>query len=85
MNAYNIGDFVYLRNYTRTVGKCPKLQAKYKGPHVVVRKFSEWLYEVKCSPSASRTAVVHHDRMRPYLPPVSPKFKQYAEKLKQAA
>ena len=82
VNNYNVGDFVYLRHYARKVGKCPKLQVKYKGPYVVVKKLSDWLYEVKASTNTNRTVIVHHDRMRAYLSVVPPKLKHYSDQLK---
>ena len=67
MNNYKVGDVVYLRDSTKTVGLSPKLKADvWKGPFIIIRKFGELLFEVKNSPTA-KLKVVHHDRLKPYL------------------
>ena len=64
--ACKVGDLVYYRDSTRTVGKSPKLKSDvWKGPCVVTRKFSDLLFEVK-SHSVGKSKILHFDRLKPY-------------------
>ncbi len=48
VNNYTVGDAVLSKDDTRIVGLSPKLcAAKWKGPHLVVRKISDLLFEIK--------------------------------------
>ena len=43
-------------------GKCAKLRPQWKGPGLIVRKITEYLYEVKLR---RRLETINHDRMKP--------------------
>ena len=57
---------MYLKDDTKKIGKSPKLNPQlWIGPCVVIRRYSDLLYEVQLSPK-KRTRVLHHDRLKPY-------------------
>ena len=65
-NSFNAGDLVYCLDKTRKKGLSPKLNSdRWQGPFVVVRKINDLLFEIKQNKSKSK--VVHHDRLKPYL------------------
>ena len=48
--TYKVGDLVYYRDNTRTVGRSPKLKSQiWKGPCVIVEELSDTLFEIKTS------------------------------------
>lgn len=59
------GAEVWLFNPRRKKGRCPKLQADWEGPCVIVNRLSEVVYRVRIG---RRTVVVHRDRLAPYQP-----------------
>ena len=64
--AYKVGDLVYYRDSTRTVGKSPKSKSDvWKGPCVVTRKFSDLLFEVKSHP-VGKSKILHFDKLKSY-------------------
>ncbi|KAL5004068.1 hypothetical protein ScPMuIL_017524, partial [Solemya velum] len=65
-NQYNQGDLVWYYNPQREVGKNPKLQKPWVGPCGILEKLNDILYRIKPGPR-SKTKVVHHDRLKPYL------------------
>ncbi|KAL5018859.1 hypothetical protein ScPMuIL_004581, partial [Solemya velum] len=65
-NQYNKGDLVWYYNPQREVGKNPKLQKPWVGPCGILEKLNDILYRIKPGPG-SKTKVVHHDRLKPYL------------------
>ena len=50
--TYRVEVLVYCTEETKTVGKSPKLQKKWTGPCVVVKKLSDLVYELKPGPIA---------------------------------
>lgn len=62
LRPYKEGDAVYLMDSAVLKGKCRKLCSPWKGPAVIVRKISAYLYQVKLRNSCM---VVNHDRMMP--------------------
>ena len=59
---YEVGDPVYLLDTASVKGKCRKLLAPWKGPGVIVRKMSSYIFQVKLKNSVF---VVNHDRLKP--------------------
>ncbi|PJE78326.1 hypothetical protein CI610_02741 [invertebrate metagenome] len=53
---------MYLLDTAVTKGKCKKLCSPWKGPGVIVKKISPYLYQIKLR---SSVLVTNHDRMAP--------------------
>ena len=64
--SYQVGDFVWLHNPVRKVGKSPKLCRPWTGPFQVVSVLSPVTYRIQLSGvrCRRRTSVVHHDRLK---------------------
>ena len=62
---YNSGDLVYVRDSNKTKGLSPKLQAKWQGPGVIIRKFNDLVFEVRIN-QKGKSKTLHHDRLKPY-------------------
>lgn len=62
LRPYSEGDVVYLVDTAVSKGKCKKLGSPWKGPGIIVKKLSAYLYQVKLRNSMF---VTHHDRMMP--------------------
>jgi hypothetical protein len=60
--SYQVGDVVYVLNPAVPKGKCRKLCEPWRGPGVVVRVVSPWLYRVKLR---SALVTVNHDKLKP--------------------
>ena len=66
LKTYKVGDLVYYYDTTRTVGKSPKLKSHiWKGPFVIVKKFSDILFELK-SHALGKSKILHFNRLKPY-------------------
>ena len=65
--TYQVGDFVWLHNPARKVGRSPKLHRPWEGPYQVTAVLSECTCRIQWSQSGSRrrSMVVHHDRLKP--------------------
>ena len=59
------GSFVWLHNEVRKKGQCPKLQYKWEGPFLVIKKLSDVVFRIQKS-QQSKPKVVHYDRLKPY-------------------
>ncbi|MBV2113414.1 MAG: DDE-type integrase/transposase/recombinase [Candidatus Thiodiazotropha sp. (ex Ctena orbiculata)] len=59
---YAEGDIIYLLDTATVKGKSRKLTAPWKGPAVIVKKLSAYLYRVKLR---NAVFIVNHDRMMP--------------------
>jgi hypothetical protein len=66
------GTLVWLADSHRTKGKSPKLQRKWKGPLLVISRYSDVTYLL--AENAVKTKVVHFDRLKPYHGEKSPKW-----------
>ena len=62
LRPYDRGDIVYLLDTASTKGKTKKLCCPWKGPAIITKKLTPYLYRVKLSNSVQ---VVNHDRMMP--------------------
>jgi ribosomal protein L21E len=60
--SYSVGDPVYILDTATPKGKCAKLRPKWKGPGLVVRKITGYLYKVKLR---KKIETINHDRMKP--------------------
>ena len=66
--AYQVGDKVWIRDYTASVGGKPKLGMPYKGPGVIIQgngEGTEVTYKVRLPGSKDR--VIHHDNLKPFI------------------
>ena len=67
--AYQIGDKVWIRDHTASVGGKPKLGMPYKGPGVIVRAIGEAgkevTYQVRLPGSKDR--IIHHNDLKPLI------------------
>jgi hypothetical protein len=59
---YKVGDFVYLLDTAVIKGKCKKLCSPWKGPAVITKMFSSYIYRIKLQ---NAVMVVNHDRKLP--------------------
>ena len=57
-------DFVWLFNPAKKRGVSPKLQLKWEGPYLVLKKLSDVVFRIQRSKGA-RPRVVHADRLKP--------------------
>ena len=62
---YKVGDLVRLHQHVVKTGKKPSLDRFWTGPWVILRKFSEVIYLIRCSEKLP-TKVVHGDSMKMY-------------------
>ena len=78
--TYKVGDLVYYHDITRTVGKSPKLKSDiWKGPFVVVKKFSDILFEIKAH-TLGKSKILHFNRLKPYISDSIPEIVQKLRK-----
>ena len=59
--AYEVGDYVYLRRKAKVVGQSKKLLPLYEGPYVIIDRRGPVLYKIHTRRAAFWT---HHDRLR---------------------
>ncbi|XP_053388273.1 uncharacterized protein LOC128551439 [Mercenaria mercenaria] len=62
MRQYDVGDVVYILNAATVKGQSRKLGPPWKGPAVVERRISPYLYKVRLQKGSMTTS---HDRMKP--------------------
>lgn len=62
--SFQPGDNVFIQYKNKIQRK--KLDPLYSGPHKVIKKFSNVLYEVETDKQGKKTEVVHINNMRPY-------------------
>ena len=58
-------EFVWLFNPAKRKGVCPKLQLKWEGPYLVLKKLSDVVFRIQRAKGA-KPRVVHADRLKPY-------------------
>ena len=61
---YEPGDLVWTMNKTRKKGKCPKMQMRWTGPLVVLKRLNDVTYQVKMNEKDMK--VIHYDLLKPY-------------------
>lgn len=78
LRPYTEGDVVYLLDKAVSMGKSRRLTSPWKGPAIIVKKLSAYLYRVKLR---NEMFVTNHDRMMPCndrkLPDWIVKYKKY--------
>ena len=62
-SSYNVGEMCWYANKLRKKGVSPKLQPKWRGPCLVVKKFNDALVHVQLS--AKKSTTVHTDLLKP--------------------
>ncbi|KAE9522208.1 hypothetical protein AGLY_017390 [Aphis glycines] len=66
--TFKPGDSVLIKFPLNTVGKCPKLSSKYKGPFKIIKKLNDLNYKVQLSLNNKITEdIIHVRRMKPYI------------------
>jgi len=73
---------VYCLDKTKTTGRSKKLEPIiWQGPFIIVRKFSDLLFEIKTD--QKKPKIVHHDRLKKYYSDIIPDW-AHALKMKLA-
>ena len=62
---YKVGDVVWVAQEGCRPGLSPKLQASYRGPCVIIHKYSDLNFKVQLSRFGLQR-VVHHNKLKPY-------------------
>jgi hypothetical protein len=73
LTQYKPGDLVWYLNERRVEGVCPKLQASYEGPYLVVKRYNDQDYRIQMD-SQGKQRVTHHDKLKPYRGENPPKW-----------
>ena len=63
--SFNEGQFVWLYNPSKKKGLSPKLQRRWEGPYLIIKKLSDVTYRIQ-SRQRGKKKVVHFDRLKPY-------------------
>ena len=61
---YKPGDLVWTMNKTRKKGKCPKMQMRWIGPLVVLKRLNDVTYQVKMNEKDVK--IIHYDLLKPF-------------------
>lgn len=72
---YAPGNLVWCLHELRKVGICPKLEKKFNGPFVVIKKMSETNFVIQINKSGTER-LVHHNKLKPYEGEKRPKWIQ---------
>mgnify|MGYP000034807019 CR=1 FL=1 len=59
------GQFAWLYDKSKRKGRSPKLELRWMGPYLVVKRLSDVVYRIQLKPG-SKAFVVHGDRLKPY-------------------
>lgn len=59
--SYQVGDPVYVLDTAAVKGRCRKLNPTWKGPGVITRKLSDYVYEIKLR---QKFMTINHDRLK---------------------
>lgn len=71
--TYEEGDAVYVLDTATLKGKCKKLSPPWKGPGIIEKKISSYIYRVKMR---NAVFVMNHDRLKPCKDRQLPKWIQ---------
>jgi RNase H-like domain found in reverse transcriptase/Reverse transcriptase (RNA-dependent DNA polymerase)/Integrase zinc binding domain/Integrase core domain/gag-polyprotein putative aspartyl protease len=63
--GFQAGDYVWLYNPARKIGRSPKLQRNWEGPYRVITRLNDVVYRIQRS-VRSKAKIVHLDRLTPY-------------------
>lgn len=58
---YHVGDLVYVLDTAHKVGRAKKLDPPWKGPGIVIKKLSSYIYTIRLQRT---TLTVNHDRIK---------------------
>ena len=61
---YNSGDLVWTMNKSRRKGRSPKMQMRWLGPLVVLKRLNDVTYQVKMN--EKEVKIIHYDLLKPY-------------------
>ena len=75
---FNLGDLCWYANKLRKKGVSPKLQPKWRGPCLVVKKFNDTLVQIQVS--SKKTLTVHTDLLKRCYSPKRPRWLRRAQK-----
>ena len=73
---YKPGDLVWTMNKARKKGRCPKMQMRWLGPLVVLKRLNDVTYQVKMSEKVVK--IIHYDLLKPYEGREVPRWVQIA-------
>jgi len=73
LQSYKTFDKVWFLDETRKEGISPKLQPLYSGPYLVLQKINDLNYKIQLN-GQGIIKVVNHDKLKPYLAGVTPKW-----------
>ena len=76
---FNVGDLCWYANKLRKKGVSPKLQPKWRGPCLVIKKFSDTLAHIQIT--AKKTLTVHSDLLKPCHSIKRPRWLKCAQKV----
>ena len=78
---FNVGDLCWYANKLRKKGVSPKLQPKWRGPCLVVKKFNDTLVHIQVS--AKKSLTVHTDLLKACFSSKQPRWLKRAQKATQ--
>ena len=61
---YKSDDLVWDMNKTRKRGMCPKMQIRWTGPLITLKRLNDVTYQVRIS--AKELKVMHYDLLKPF-------------------
>ena len=59
-----MGDLVWMMNKSIRKGKSPKLQMRWLGPLVVIKRLKDVIFQVKMNEKEGK--IIHYDLLKPY-------------------
>lgn len=62
VRSYSVGDAVYVLDTATVKGVCSKLSPTWKGPALIVRKLTDYVYEIMLR---KKLVTINHDRIKP--------------------
>ena len=64
-HPYEPGDLVWTVNKSRKKGRCPKMQMRWLGPLVVLKRLNDVTYQVKMNERDLK--IIHYDLLKPFV------------------
>jgi hypothetical protein len=72
---YKDGDIVWLLHESRTVGISPKLEKRYDGPYIIVKKMSPITFVVQMNPEG-HSVLIHNDKLKMWARKIAKRITQ---------
>ncbi len=72
-HKYDCGDLVWYASTIDQLHITPKLRSPFQGPCLVIKKLGGSNFLIQCD-SQGKQKVVHHDRLKPYLGKLRPRW-----------